>query len=285
MDESFLNEFISYFPPPDILLLELKEGSQKYHNSLQAGYKSFVERLRNNCYEYTRRGESPNHFLIGIKAKIKDHKDYLFEEQGSVLCSRFDNALIVVPKQNGILLSEACNLQNIYLQKAIDHLNEQLNVSSSLFVQKKEPLRKSYNREINSRVNGFRIINQRNLYGAWELLKSDEHKFISDTVTSNNFERNFTGKTIRQRITWIESANCLHYFIDGIAGNHKDQGTGIEKEDDIWIKASFVFEKEDKTPYNSHQLSHANRKPTDLQKGKLDQIIRQMNRQHKERLP
>ena len=280
MDENVLNDFISNFPPSINLVLETTESFQEYKKLIRTAYWEFVKRISDNCNIYTLKGVIPNHYLIGLKEKITEHKEeYLFEERESIIYSRFDDAIIIKPVQKGNLLSEACSYQYIYLQKAIDHLNEQLNVSSSLFVQKKEPLRKSYNREIHSRVNGFRIINQRNLFRTWEMLKSDEHKFIS--VTSNNFERNFTGKTIRQRIIWLESENCLHYFIDGIAGNHPDQGTGIEEEEAIWIKASQIFEKEGGLSFDSDSLSHANRKPTVKQIENLNDIITQFNKQPK----
>jgi hypothetical protein len=104
---------------------------------------------------------------------------------------------------------------------------------------------------------------------------------LFDTYGKNNFERNFTGKTIRQKITWLESENCLHYFIDGIAGNHPDQGTGIEEEEAIWIKASQIFEKEGGLSFDSDSLSHANRKPTVKQIENLKDIITQFNKQPK----
>jgi hypothetical protein len=193
-----------------------------------------------------------------------------------------DNSIIINPVQVGNLLSEACNYQYTYLQRAIDYVKEQLAVISSPASFEKKPIIGNFSGGTPQRVYGFKIKNPKNLYSAWRLLRNDENKFITKRVTYDTFERNFIGKTITQKITWSESENCLHYFIDGIAGNLEGYGIGIEKEEGgKWIKASQVFEKEDGSSFDSEVLSHANRKPSKNQIERLNPIIIQMNKPSK----
>ncbi len=283
MDEDVLNNFLRNFPHSNSLVFESREALQNYVELLRNSFITFIEKIRIQCYDYQSRGDRPDYYLIGIRGKIENHKNYLFEKRGKGFNSVYNNILNALPIQNGRLLFKARLYQKKYLQKAIDYLNSQIQVSLPASPREMKPLKKSVI-ESHSVSNGFKIFNERNLSRAWELLTSDNHKFISDTVTYNNFERNFTGKTIRKRITWIESENCLHYFIDGISGNHSDQGSGIEKEDAIWIKAAQVFEKENGSPFNSENLSHATRKPNGKQIENLNRIIAIINRQSSQRL-
>jgi hypothetical protein len=274
MDNRVLIDFLGHFNPPELDKITSPEGLIHYQQVLQLEYRRFIERIRKNCDLYSIKGSSPDFYLKGLKAKLKDHKDELFDVRGDNVIYRHNKTTIVIPCQKGDLLSEASNLQYTYFSKAYDFLTSLLSDSGEMNSQRiKSPEKKQ-------RFHyGFTVKNPNNLPRAYDLLNKKDQKLIFTNVLYSIFEKNFTGKQTKNKITWIESENCLHYFIDGIYGKPGGYGIGIEiEEGGQWEKAAQVFEKEDGFPFDSEDLSHAARKPTESQIKALNAIILQMNK-------